>query len=317
MIFFQTRCLPESHTVTNIAKVLREAVDEWSLYPNPPLVSDNASNMFVAAKQFETELHLGSFAHTLNLACGKALKLPTASRLLARMRRVVSYFHRITTAATILKDKQTLLQLPDNKLTIDVSTRWNSALDMISRFLEQQPAIYAALTSRELRGKEKDVTTLSESEITAAEELVVVLSPLKTATTALCKESVPTVSLIIPLQYQLVTNILQEKDNDTELIKAVKKAIVEDLSARYQNQDTRKELVLSLLLDPRFKLAPFLTEQEKMEAYYDLTVNRAISVLQAQSDKVKVKTQKEEPTYSPTDYTSNPSTVPPLPLLPK
>lgn len=40
--FFQTRDLPESHTGINIAGVLGEAVNEWRLPPDPPLVSDNA-----------------------------------------------------------------------------------------------------------------------------------------------------------------------------------------------------------------------------------------------------------------------------------
>ena len=35
--FFQTRALPESHTGINIAGVLREAVNEWRLPPDPPL----------------------------------------------------------------------------------------------------------------------------------------------------------------------------------------------------------------------------------------------------------------------------------------
>lgn len=296
IFFLQTRCLPESHTGTNIAHVLKEAVDEWHINPtNPPIVSDNASNMSVAAKEFGTELHVGCFAHTLNLACGKALKLPAVSRLLARLRRIVSFFHRSTTATAILKDKQTLMNVPEHRLIMDVSTRWNSALAMISRFLEQQSAVYAALTSKELRGKEKDVSTLSESDITAAEELTVVLNPLQVATTALCEEAVPTLSMIVPLQYQLITHTMKQTDDDSQLIKDVKKAIRDDLSPRYQR--IRKELVLASLLDPRFKAAPFLTEQEKMDAYYDLTL-RAISVLQA-----------------PTDLSAEAS-VPPLTVLP-
>ena len=59
---------------------------------------------------------------------------------------------------------------------------------MVSRYLEQ-PAIYAVLTSNELRGKEKDLATLSDRDITCVEDLVTVLTPLKVATTALCEEN--------------------------------------------------------------------------------------------------------------------------------
>ncbi|KAK2557046.1 E3 SUMO-protein ligase ZBED1 [Acropora cervicornis] len=53
----RTRCLPESHTGVNISNVLREAVHEWNLPPNPPVVTDNASNMTVAAEELGTCLH--------------------------------------------------------------------------------------------------------------------------------------------------------------------------------------------------------------------------------------------------------------------
>ncbi|KAK6192358.1 hypothetical protein SNE40_003837 [Patella caerulea] len=98
--------------------------------------------MAVAVKEFAA-FHVGCFAHTL--------KINSVSLLLARIRRIMNYFHRSTVAAAVFKE----VQLPKHKLVIDVQTRWNSALDMTSRFLEQQPAVYAALTSKELRGKEK------------------------------------------------------------------------------------------------------------------------------------------------------------------
>ena len=116
-----------------MVNVLREAVTEWNLPPSPPTVTDNSSNMTVAAEELGTSLHVGCLAHTLNLACGKALKITSVSHLLARIRRVVGYFHRSVVAAEILKEKQRLLQLPEHNPLVDVATRWNSALDMISR----------------------------------------------------------------------------------------------------------------------------------------------------------------------------------------
>ena len=83
--------MAESHTGVNVANVLLEAIEEWKLPANPPIVTDNASNMTVAVKEAGLPLHIGCFAHTLNLACGKALKLGNVSKLLARVRRIVSY----------------------------------------------------------------------------------------------------------------------------------------------------------------------------------------------------------------------------------
>ena len=169
--------------------------------------------MTVAAEEFGSSLHVGCLAHTLNLACGKALKITSVSHLLARMRRVVAYFHRSTVANAILKDKQKLLQLPEHKLLIDVATRWNSALDMM-----------------------------------------------------------------MPLQHRLLNYIMKEKDDDPPLIKQVKKAVVEDLSTRYQDICTRKALTVATLLDPHFKSTPFLSDKDRLDAYHELTVQAVFSL---------------------------------------
>ena len=303
---FQTRAMPESHTGVNIAAVLTESTEEWCLQPHPPLVSDNASNMIVAAREFETEIHVTCFAHTLNLACGKALKIASVAKLLGKMRNIVAFFHRSCQATKLLGEKQKLLMLPEHKLIIDVQTRWNSALDMISRFLEQQPAVYGALTSKELRGK-VNITSLVESDISETEELVQVLTPLKIATVALCEEKVPTVSLILPLQYQL-ESFMADKNDDTTLIKQVKKAVLTDLSGRYSDSDVKSKLTLASLIDPRFKQVPFLSEKEKLEAFHDLTV-AAVSAAEAFKAKQTV-TVKREPTVSIQE-------LPTLPAMPE
>lgn len=111
---------------------------------------------------------------------------------------------------------------------------------MISRYLEQPPA----------------------------EELV--LTPLKIVTTVLCEESVPTLSMIMPLQHQLLNYIMKEKVDDPPLIKHVKKAVVQDLSTRFQDICTRKDLTVATLLDPRFKSTPFLSDKDRLDSYHEL-----------------------------------------------
>ncbi|KAI4810938.1 hypothetical protein KUCAC02_013865, partial [Chaenocephalus aceratus] len=79
----------------------------------------------------------------------RALKVAPLSRLLGRVRRISTFFHRSTTANHYLKEKQKCLGLKNHKLITDVATRWNRAYDMVERFLEQQPAICATLLSPE------------------------------------------------------------------------------------------------------------------------------------------------------------------------
>ena len=53
---------------------------------------------------------------------------------------------------------------------------------MLERYLEQQAAVYSALTEKVIK-KNKDITTLSDQDVRMAEEIVEVLKPLKTITT--------------------------------------------------------------------------------------------------------------------------------------
>ncbi|KAL2082256.1 hypothetical protein ACEWY4_022074 [Coilia grayii] len=264
----QTRALFESHTGTNIAQVLGAALEEWELInKDPAIVTDNASNMTIAAQLAHMQ-HFKCFAHTLNLASQRALKLPTVSRLLGRVRRVTGFFRRSTVASHVLREKQALLNLPRHKLITDVATRWNSAHDMLERFLEQQPAIHAALLSAEIRKSEKDICTLTESDITAAEEVVAAMKPMKVATLAISEETRPTLSIVAPLHAQLVHQ-LQDNPSDSTLTRELKTTICQDLNKRYLNE--KEALYKASALDPRFKALPFLSEDEREDVYNGIT----------------------------------------------
>ena len=217
----QTRLLSDSHTGINIAQVLLEAGREWRFADkDSALVSDNASNMTVAAAETKYSKHIKCLAHTLNLASQRALSVNQVSRLLGRVKNIVCFF---STAMTLLKDKQTLLNIPHH--------RWNSSYDMLERFLEQQPAVLATVISKEVRKFEKDVVSINEDDISAAEDTVTILKPVRTATTVLCSEQTPTISLVYPLYNQLLSAMAQQ-ETDKAVIRDLKAAFYNDLSKR-------------------------------------------------------------------------------------
>ena len=51
----------------------------------------------------------------------------------------------------VLKEKQKALGLPSHELIMDCKTRWNSAYDMVERYVEQLPAIIATFMDERVK----------------------------------------------------------------------------------------------------------------------------------------------------------------------
>lgn len=97
---------------------------------------------------------------------------------------------------------------------------------MVEHFLEQQPAITGALLSPEVRKKEKDVYTLTEEDISNAEEFVEALKPV--ATCVMSNENHPTLFSHRPLHAQLLQMSVASK-GDSPFVKQLNNSIHEDL----------------------------------------------------------------------------------------
>lgn len=148
------------------------------------------------------------------------MDISSVSRLLGRMRRVATFFHSSSTATHILEEKQRALQLPEHKLIQDVRTRWNSSFDMMNRYWEQQPEIFATFLHKDIKKNIKDVVTLYEAEVSEAEDLVQILGPLKKITTILCSEHAPTISLVHPIREMLLQEMARNSSTSQMATKA-------------------------------------------------------------------------------------------------
>ncbi|KAF3858886.1 hypothetical protein F7725_012087 [Dissostichus mawsoni] len=95
--------------------------------------------------------------------------------------------------------------------------------------------------------------------------MVRLLSPLKKATTVLCDESRPTVSLIVPLKHMIEQSMAQ-CDEDSSTIAQMKRAILKDFTDRYQGEQN-KFLQESTALDPRFRSLHQLNDSQREDVF--------------------------------------------------
>lgn len=89
----------------------------------------------------------------------------------------------------------------------------------------------------------------------------------------------------------------------------MKQEVVNDLSTRYQDTCTKKDLTVATLLDPLFKSTPFLSDKDRLDAYHEMTV-QAVLAVSAVKSKATVKGEISEPPLPATPET------PALPTFP-
>lgn len=300
----QTRILEESHTGANIAEVLCNALDEWEIkIENTALLTDNAANMGVAATAGGFRVHIGCFAHTLNLACQKGMGIDDVGIILKKLRRVVSHFHRSTTATAQLKTKMEQMEMKARKLVIDVDTRWNSTYDMIKVYLKLRSAVYAVFCQSERKTKSTkslmEAAALTEEEALILEDMKALLKPMKKATKVISDAKRPTLSLVAPLKASLLRHLAPQDDpnpNDEvqkdSACERARNTMYTNLKDRYADPGIKLTMNMSSALDPRFKDLPFLDETTKQEVW-DAIRAEALEVIRCkQSPSVSVISNK-------------------------
>ncbi|XP_063749861.1 E3 SUMO-protein ligase ZBED1-like [Eleginops maclovinus] len=190
-----TMPLEERHEAENIAKWLEESVEKMGISFKEDIlaiVHDNAANIVAALRILHDRYGVASHrcaGHTLQLVIGHALKKdPQINRTLGAARSLVEHFKKSELASTKLKTKQKSMGVVENKLTQDVSTRWNSSYYMVSRLLEQRWPVAAVLSDPDLTKRGKHYLDLKTSQWALLEELQQVLKPFEEATTFLSAE---------------------------------------------------------------------------------------------------------------------------------
>ncbi|XP_033487832.1 E3 SUMO-protein ligase ZBED1-like isoform X6 [Epinephelus lanceolatus] len=218
---------------TAVAEQIGGILEEFGVRDKVVAVTvDNGSSMDVAIKKSQFR-KLGCFAQILSLAAQKVYFSITVTRWASRIRAVVVWIKRSSTAQTVLREKQQLLNLPQHYLVLDVRTRWGSFYLMIERFAEQYAAIQATITDPQIKQSVERLETLTDDDHQKAEELIRIMKPLYMSSLCVSADKSPTCSQIFPILKKMTANF-ETQDEDSLFTASLKEKARDDLSACYK-----------------------------------------------------------------------------------
>ena len=112
----------DSQKTDNLVTDFENVLKEWGLMKsNITVTTDNAANISAAMSRCSIR-NIERMARTLNLATQKALQVTAVSKVCAKIRKVVSFFRRLTVGGNALRKFSEQLGLSASRPVIDVST---------------------------------------------------------------------------------------------------------------------------------------------------------------------------------------------------
>ncbi|KAK7895206.1 hypothetical protein WMY93_020531 [Mugilogobius chulae] len=217
----------------------------------------------------------GSGFKKLVKSCNPSYVLPTRQALKAMVDKKYNENKEKAKATVSASSAERLSQVqsqmgrPTLKLIQEVETRWNSCYNMLQRLYQEREPVAAALA-----GLSTDISPFSSNQLNIISDSLKVLAPFNDATIELSEEKCVSGSKVIPMLTMLHTALVEEEEivnmstpEGITLVECLKKQLKEKLF--YLQSQT--VLLMSTMLDPRFKKLSFLSPHKAAEAERRLT----------------------------------------------
>lgn len=165
--------------------------------------------------------------------------------IIAKLKSCAPHFNHSVLAKQRLTANQKELDLPLHSIIQAVPTHWNSTLHGLDRMLEQKRAlnVYA--------GNHRKISTLTADQWAIVSNLMDTLGPIKQVTLEMSKSD-GSISSIIP-SIAVLKMILKAEGPKTKGMKTPRDTMLNSLETRFEKAEKTKCLVLTPLLDPRYK----------------------------------------------------------------
>uniref|UniRef100_A0A3B3Q6P6 HAT C-terminal dimerisation domain-containing protein n=1 Tax=Paramormyrops kingsleyae TaxID=1676925 RepID=A0A3B3Q6P6_9TELE len=237
--------------------------DDWGIQEKVTTVrTDSARNMVAVARKLPFH-HMPCAAHILQRTITVCLSDSGFADTMTKCRKIVAHFKHSPANTEELHQQQISLGQQKDQLIQDVSTRWNSSLDMITRLLRNEEAVKTTLAQQKHK-----LVMLTASEWDKLHKLQNLLEPCKYVTELLGGEAYVSCSVVLPVFCHL-HHVMRVSDEDPAYVARFKTAFSKDL-AEHQADMNGEWLKLASGLDPRFKDLKCLSRGEREQVWSSL-----------------------------------------------
>ncbi|CAL9696518.1 unnamed protein product [Knipowitschia caucasica] len=244
------------HFAEACARQFLDVANQWKIADKISTIgTDSAPNM-VAAGRIQPFEHLPCVAHVVQRAIVMSLREGGFDGALAKCRKVVGHFKHSPANSDELNVQQASLGQVQEPLVQDVSTRWNSTLEMLQRVRRNRDALHTVLSQQK-----QNLALPTNAEYEKLAKLAELLEPCRFITELLGGNKYVSCSVVLPALCHL-QHVMKISDDDPAYIARFKAAFTKDLNQRREKINL-EWLKVATTLDPRFKDLKCLPRAER------------------------------------------------------
>ncbi|XP_040208642.1 E3 SUMO-protein ligase ZBED1-like isoform X2 [Rana temporaria] len=289
----------ERHFADAVAEHFMQVAREWDIEQKVvSLTTDSARNMIAAARQLPF-VHVPCIAHSVHRAVTVSLTNSPFDSALAKCRKVVGHFKHSPANQAELEQQQVTHNKKKESLAQEVSTRWNSTLEMIKRVQRNAEPLKDALALHTT-----NIAMPTVTELEKLKKLEAVLEHCRYVSELLGGEKFVSCSVVLPALCHL-SRVMEVTEDDPAYTIKFKGTFAADMEGRKEKTNITW-LRVATALDPRFKDLKCLSKPDRAEVWGTIRalLQEMVRERPAQPDN---KVTPEPPTKKPTLMLTNES----------
>ncbi|XP_033733470.1 zinc finger BED domain-containing protein 1-like [Pecten maximus] len=259
-----TLCTLEMDEDSNrMSTTLQTLLQQWRV-PAAPIMVTNSDSRVKSATDILGIRNISCLGNAINMAANDVLSSTGVSSAIANCRNFIKALNR--NGHDKAKFRKTQPEAED--IELDITGKWTTTFDMLLKICKKNEAIQSIEQSDIFSADIKAHVPDSES-IEKAKSIKNVLRPLRMAAKLLSDQGPSTASMILPVLRKLQLT-LAVKDEDQDYSTQLKRRILDILANLYQDSNVRECLLVSSILDPRYKDLNFVDATERKQGRAEL-----------------------------------------------